>query len=89
MHPKTNRQSEYVKTNAPIAKFKNNPVSTILSQTGYNIEDLAAVAGLEYYKTKSIVNGVTLPTKDEMNLLDLAFQIPLGTLFLKYNATNI
>jgi hypothetical protein len=84
LHPKNNRPSEYIKRGGAVPTTGDNPISVRLSKTGLDLEDLSVTSGIAYFQLKKIFNGEEFPTENELCLLDLAFQIPQGTLSEEY-----
>ena len=81
MHPKSNHPSEYLKREGSGAKG-NNPISKRMG--GYDAEDLAARAGLEYYRVKSICHKNMIPNSSELQLIALALETPFLELKEEY-----
>lgn len=79
MHPKRNIPSEYVKTSVFTPK-ENNPLAQRLNATGLDLDDLASSSGVNIRRLKNIINGDETPTVSQLYMLDLAFEIPQGTL---------
>jgi|SaaInlStandDraft_1057018.scaffolds.fasta_scaffold64095_3 hypothetical protein len=73
MHPKSNHESEYLKRDGP-RKYVPNP--TTKKMGGYDVEDLAARAGINYFRMKKICYESSIPSTRELQLISLALETP-------------
>jgi hypothetical protein len=83
MHPKQNRPKEYVKTSQQQPRGGENPISKRLAGTGLDLDDLAASAGITPKVLKGYFEGQK-PSTSHLYVLDLAFELPQGTLKNEY-----
>ena len=81
MHPKSNHQSEYLKLERTGHKY-GNPITKRMG--GYDAEDLAARAGIEYYRIKKICNENLIPNPSELQLIALALESSFVDLVNEY-----
>lgn len=78
MHPKSNHQSEYVKTieTAP----SRSPLVRLLNQTGLDVEDLSVVSCIKRYRLDQICRDNLMPTKNEIQLLAMGLRMSVSEL---------
>lgn len=78
------RLEDFIKVYIINGDTKKSPLVVHLNQTGFGIEDLAAITCIPKRTIQGSIHSGHEPEKADLDSYDMAFQLPMGTFKREY-----